>query len=140
MSKATTTMAVVVAAAAAVATTATTTTTAPAEALPAFRQRIPNGMNVPGTAGVGHINRAGGGDLNRFGADFKAAGFRWTPELCKKDSDGDGLTNGQELGDPACVWRQGQTPSRTTGITHPGVRNAAPSTSCSPRGQHPSFG
>ena len=34
--------------------------------------------------------------------DFKAAGFKWTAELCKKDSDGDGFTNGQELGDPNC--------------------------------------
>ena len=34
--------------------------------------------------------------------DFKAAGFRWTADLCKLDSDKDGFTNGQELGDADC--------------------------------------
>lgn len=41
---------------------------------------------------------------NIFGTDFLAAGLVWTKELCEKDSDGDGLTNGQELGDPCCQW------------------------------------
>ena len=27
--------------------------------------------------------------------------------MCEKDSDGDGWTNGQELGDPDCTWRPG---------------------------------
>ena len=40
--------------------------------------------------------------------------------LCKEDSDGDGMTNGQELGDPNCVWTEGTIPSRTDNITHPG--------------------
>jgi len=31
--------------------------------------------------------------------------------LCAKDSDGDGMTNGEELGDPNCVWTQGAVPS-----------------------------
>lgn len=35
--------------------------------------------------------------------DFKNAGKKWTVDLCKKDSDGDGFTNGQELGDPSCI-------------------------------------
>jgi hypothetical protein len=34
--------------------------------------------------------------------DFFKAGKTWTADLCKKDSDGDGFTNGQELGDPDC--------------------------------------
>ena len=42
--------------------------------------------------------------LNAFGVDFMLAGYEWTAELCLKDSDGDGLTNGEELGDPCCVW------------------------------------
>ena len=35
------------------------------------------------------------------------------------DSDGDGKTNGEELGDPNCTWTPGAQPSMTTGITHP---------------------
>lgn len=40
--------------------------------------------------------------------------------MCTADSDGDGRTNGEELGDPSCVWSVGQEPSRTVNITHPG--------------------
>lgn len=36
---------------------------------------------------------------------FAAAGHKWTRELCKADSDGDGFTNGQELGDLDCTVR-----------------------------------
>ncbi|CAG2187387.1 DBH [Mytilus edulis] len=37
------------------------------------------------------------------------------------DSDGDGMTNGYELGDPNCVWAAGEemTPTRDTDITIP---------------------
>ena len=48
------------------------------------------------------------------------ASSQWTKELCEEDSDGDGLTNGQELGDPDCVLMAGDTPARSTGISHPG--------------------
>jgi hypothetical protein len=34
--------------------------------------------------------------------DFAEAGHKWTVDLCQKDSDKDGFTNGQELGDPDC--------------------------------------
>lgn len=47
---------------------------------------------------LGHIDCSPGAPPNPFGLDFKAAGLFWTKELCEKDSDGDGLTNGQELG------------------------------------------
>jgi len=35
--------------------------------------------------------------------DFAAAGYSWSEQLCKKDSDGDGYSNGEELGDPNCT-------------------------------------
>lgn len=55
--------------------------------------------------GLGHDTCAGGNfPLNPFGIDFSAQGYKWTKELCETDSDGDGLTNGEELGDPCCVW------------------------------------
>lgn len=90
-------------------------------ARPEYQSRIPNGNNVPNWAGVGHIMPEGGGPRNQFGLDFAAAGLNWTKALCELDSDGDGMTNGQELGDPQCVWTPGATPERTTGITHPGM-------------------
>lgn len=61
-------------------------------------------------------------NLNSFGVDFDDAGSKWTKELCEKDSDGDGLTNGEELGDPCCTWTpEKPTPLRMTMISHPGA-------------------
>jgi dopamine beta-monooxygenase len=56
--------------------------------------------------------------------DFDEAGYKWTPELCRKDSDGDGFTNGQELGDPDCTWIKGW-PQRTA-LAHPGISTSKP--------------
>ncbi|GFH49968.1 hypothetical protein CTEN210_06444 [Chaetoceros tenuissimus] len=91
-----------------------------------YQQSIPNGDRVVDpngdrAMGVGHDRISGGGSLNPFGEDFKTAGYKWTKELCEKDSDCDGFTNGQELGDPNCIWQEGDTPTHTMGITHPGV-------------------
>merc|ERR1712190_108487 len=44
----------------------------------------------------------------------------WTRFLCEQDSDGDGQSNGLELGDPHCMWRPGDEASRSTDISHPG--------------------
>ena len=44
----------------------------------------------------------------------------WTEDICYDDSDGDGYTNGEELGDPDCLWEVGHVPSRIVNITHPG--------------------
>lgn len=41
-------------------------------------------------------------------------------ELCRKDSDGDGRTNGEELGDPNCVWRENAIPDKNA-FSHPGI-------------------
>ena len=46
---------------------------------------------------------------------------RWTSNVCDQDSDDDGITNGEELGDPYCEWKRGIKPRRTTNITHPGM-------------------
>ena len=49
--------------------------------------------------------------------DFKK-NSNWT-ELCVRDSDGDGRTNGEELGDPDCEWvLGGKTKGKAT--SHPG--------------------
>ncbi|EDV24766.1 uncharacterized protein TRIADDRAFT_8412, partial [Trichoplax adhaerens] len=94
-----------------------------------YQAQIPNGANVPdpcNTAqfwgGVGHQKRAGGGTRNTFGILMGEVGVQWGRSACLADSDGDGLSNGEELGDPNCVWSVGGNPPiRTTNITHPGI-------------------
>ncbi|XP_033732467.1 tyramine beta-hydroxylase-like isoform X2 [Pecten maximus] len=55
---------------------------------------------------------------------------KWTRALCEMDSDGDGKTNGEELGDPACVWVKGNSPAATNGISHPGTCTPFSSPAC----------
>ncbi|OWF46513.1 Tyramine beta-hydroxylase [Mizuhopecten yessoensis] len=93
-----------------------------------LQDEIPNGGGVPHPCkanyiwgGVGHLDPHGGGDINPFGLDFKNAGMKWTKFLCEMDSDKDGKTNGEELGDPDCVWTKGNIPTVTIDISHPGV-------------------
>ncbi|RUS72249.1 hypothetical protein EGW08_019990 [Elysia chlorotica] len=95
-------------------------------ALPNYVDLIPNGANVRlpcsgNDCAVGHQNPSGEGALNAFGYDFAIAGRKWTQALCLQDSDGDGVSNGQELGDPECVWRVGESPARSSDISNPGV-------------------
>jgi len=93
------------------------------EAYPSFGSKVPNGEKVPCLdeddpsciggycRGLGHGSCAGGvpgnPNLNPFGLDWKANGYEWTTDLCTADSDGDGFTNGEELGDPCCTWVAG---------------------------------
>eukprot|EP01060_Flectonema_neradi_P017987 TRINITY_DN24808_c0_g1_i1.p1 TRINITY_DN24808_c0_g1~~TRINITY_DN24808_c0_g1_i1.p1 ORF type:complete len:433 (+),score=56.58 TRINITY_DN24808_c0_g1_i1:30-1328(+) len=95
-----------------------------------YQGQIPNGANViyQGVAwpGVGHELSAGGGTRNQFGTLFDTEGRTWTRALCEADSDGDGYSNGQELGDPLCTWTVGGVPSRTTDISHPGRADSTP--------------
>ncbi len=93
---------------------------------PTYQSKIPNGANVEGWPGVGHERSSGGGARNSFGLDFATAkqnhgeDLAWKNELCAMDSDGDGFTNGEELGDPYCTWTPGQEPQFDAFITHPG--------------------
>lgn len=87
-----------------------------------FVALVPNGANVPGVKAIGHSDGTGAGEedtVNDFGKAFEEAGEKWTTELCQADTDGDGQTNGQELGDPCCVWSEGDTPRWTDGVSHP---------------------
>ncbi|KAJ8300821.1 hypothetical protein KUTeg_022340 [Tegillarca granosa] len=101
----------------------------PTAGYPYLQDQIPNGQSVPHPCnpnfifhGVGHTNPKGGGDRNPFGIAFKEAGLNWKT-VCPLDSDGDGRTNGEELGDPECKWKNGEIPDRTEKITHPGMMN-----------------
>merc|ERR1712002_130654 len=101
-------------------------------AYPHYLLEIPNSHLVPDPCrpgvygrGFGHVSGNHRGRLTQFGRDFGQY-LKWTRALCETDSDGDGLTNGQELGDPDCVWERGQNPTRNTDITNPGQDNENP--------------
>jgi hypothetical protein len=84
-----------------------------------FQANIPTGGRVPGHPALGHRSATSGNSLNNFGQDYKRYGGRWTTAFCNADSDGDGQSNGLELGDPNCVWTRGATPQRLTLISDP---------------------
>lgn len=88
---------------------------------PAIGHEMYNYKNSMATAG-------GGSQLNAFGKMMKVEGMHWTQITCNADADGDGYTNGEELGDPDCVWTRGAVPSRTTDISHPGYKDSVPTT------------
>jgi len=72
---------------------------------PALRGRaamVPNYANVWFAHDIVFINSQSG-ELCDFGRDLVLKRGSWDV-LCWGDSDGDGLTNGQELGDPCCRW------------------------------------
>ncbi|XP_067941873.1 DBH-like monooxygenase protein 2 homolog [Watersipora subatra] len=101
-----------------------------------YEDSIPNGASVPHPCkpnyiwkGVGHENVLGGGVRNPFGVHFQEAGKQWTVDLCNADSDGDGKSNGEELGDPNCVWVSGVA-ERTLGLSHPGICEPTDSDLC----------
>lgn len=100
-----------------------------ASARPLYRNEIPNGKasERPGSGitckYLGHQDCEAGTPRNQFGNDFEEAGLKWTKEFCEKDSDGDGLTNGEELGDPCCIWTPGKDNIlRKNMLSHPGVK------------------
>ena len=41
--------------------------------------------------------------------------------MCGLDSDGDGKSNGQELGDPDCKWKFGDDHPSSNNLSHPGI-------------------
>ncbi len=75
-----------------------------------------------------HFNPGGGGSRNSFGEEVNGLVSRggreefWDAILAALDSDGDGFTNGQELGD-----EDGDgLPNRTVNISLPGEAGSAP--------------
>ena len=77
------------------------------DARPARVGQLPNGSMI-GCASC-HVNPSGGGTLTSFGRDInnnyltqpgRSGQVVWNAMLAMLDSDGDGVSNGQELGDP----------------------------------------
>jgi len=67
------------------------------------RQEIPNYNHLWSSTDLLFVNSdAASGQLTPFGRDFALRGG-WK-EVCQLDSDGDGVRNGEELGDPCCRW------------------------------------
>jgi len=62
---------------------------------------------------------------NQFAEDFKKHEYKWSASFCQLDSDGDGITNGEELGDPDCRWNVGDPDPTSTVLTHPGLNQTS---------------
>jgi MYXO-CTERM domain-containing protein len=100
-----------------------------------YPDSIPNGrIGDSGRCGVCHVSAAGGGERTSFGEDFRrgadgVAGTSddrlWSRWLAGRDSDGDGWSNGQELGDPFANWTSGTTPPLSF-QSNPGSAGSAP--------------
>lgn len=87
---------------------------------------VPNGTANSCTTCHGPSGEYSIATLNSFGQDFRAqmtAGNTpptvW-PLIAAEDSDGDGQTNGQELGDPCGAFSSGAGASRSSAISLPG--------------------
>jgi hypothetical protein len=81
-----------------------------ADARPGYDAAVPNASLSCGTC---HVAEGGGGARNAFGQDVEATmpfsgpdTATWEKLFCV-DSDGDGKTNGQELGDPCGGFASG---------------------------------
>lgn len=102
---------------------------------------IPNYEQVPNVNNIAGLRCASAvchGTSTRshsaFAVAFQQAGYTFTIDLCKADTDKDGQTNGEELGDPCCVWEFGDTPQRTTQISDPSIaasKSSATKPNCS---------
>ena len=94
-------------------------------AIPLYLGDIPNSNMVLDCNGqafdaIGHASRLGGGARNPFGQDYER--LRNWADICDLDSDGDGMTNGEELGDPLCQWRSAADDGLLMSVVgHPGL-------------------
>lgn len=95
-------------------------------------EQLPNGERFD--CATCHVNNTGGA-RNAFGQDVEEMGLSgvggentqdtvWAA-VCNIDSDGDGYTNGVELGDPACTWEI-DDPNPNFNPSRPGDSNSTP--------------
>jgi hypothetical protein len=103
-----------------------------AEARGPFVGQLPNGNSH--SCRNCHTEAAGGSPLNAFGTatgvrpagDGGVLGFIEWSAYARLDSDGDGFTNGQELGDPCGDWVPGQAQPTLTTVGNPGEAASVP--------------
>lgn len=108
---------------------------ATSEARPFRVDDIPNGskftcLNCHGDLKATY-NTDFGSDARNYlipGGTISMQHVDWTP-LCPLDSDHDGWTNGQELGDPDCIWKSSDADPKGL-LTNPGVYESAPPPIC----------
>jgi hypothetical protein len=97
-------------------------------ARPTYVDQIPH---RPDGCGTCHVSFGGGGRRNSFGRDIEAIGPRgrvnWGAAAVR-DSDEDGYTNGEELGDPDGLWLPGEPPPNdfAGAISAPGRPESTP--------------
>lgn len=78
--------------------------------------KLPNGNSYGLTLGhPGGVTRK----ATSLASSFYSNGQKWNKAFCAADADGDGQTNGFEMGDPCCTWSIGKTPMFTTGLSDP---------------------
>jgi uncharacterized repeat protein (TIGR03803 family) len=99
--------------------------------LSSFVSLIPNGS----IASCSTCHTSGFG-FNPFGRDFHNNHRVWNASLASLDSDGDGLTNGQELGDPGGTG----TPTPGAPVTNPGDPSSEPAPARPPSTTIKNFG
>ncbi len=78
-----------------------------------------------------HMSASGGDARNSFGLEIEEnflSGFDvvWGAELAAIDSDGDGYTNGEELGDPEGTWAIGDDNPEMDEVYFPGDADSHP--------------
>lgn len=115
----------------------------PAAAFGQFMGAVPHGSTIGCSAC--HVSRGGGEGWNPFGQAILVAGGAqpdvntddqndgfdldssdfWTI-VCRDDSDDDGYTNGEELGDPECTWAAGDDDPADFTPSNPGDADDAP--------------
>lgn len=86
---------------------------------PTYLNQIPNGNLFPNER-LGHDAH----ELNDFGRAFQENGRRWTQKVCQTKLKG--VTMGEKLGDPCCVWEIGARPQVTDKAQLPAGKCAAP--------------
>lgn len=105
----------------------------PAYANDALQDEVPNGDTL-GCIGCHPFASA----LNPFSTQMKDAANVWL-DFCELDADGDGYSNGAELGDPDCVWAVGQQPASPT-VYAPADPNVFPGPEPADDGVQPDLG
>jgi len=98
-----------------------------ADARPERPLQVPNGLTF--NCILCHTDAVGNGPVNDFGGQILAMGLDDNANVAQKkvvwskiynlDADGDGFTNGEELGDPDGTWLPGDPDPATDNIAAP---------------------